>query len=234
MNYARVSRGPWRLKAFIDDEGRPVASAFLTVRPHKCSLETLWALLNSPVANAFAFCHLGKRHNIVGNMRRIPVPRSAAFDEIDRAARAYLNAAAARPDSDELYRLMLRVDAAVLRQYAPPVDLERALLSLFTGWDRVGVPFKQARYFPPELSHPMRFSDFVAYESDWPSTNRRRGELVDKDIAGTITSGEAMELACLQAYADFYLEKVSPRPTHVLEELEDRVFGSATIRKKGV
>jgi hypothetical protein len=234
MNYAPVSRGPWRLKAFIDHKGRPVASAFLTARPLACSLESLWALLNSPVANAYAFCHLGKRHNIVGDMRRIPMPGGMALGEIETAARKYLEVAAARPDSDELYRLMLQVDAAVLRQYALPVDLERALLSLFTGWDRVGVPFKQARYFPPELSHPMRFSDFVAYESDWPSTNRRRGILVDKDIGGTITSGEALELAGLQAYADYYLEKVSPRPTHVLEELENRVFGTATIRTKGV
>jgi type I restriction-modification system DNA methylase subunit len=234
MNYARVSRGPWQLKALIDRQGRPVASRFITVRPRTCSLEILWALLNSPVANAYAFTHLAKRDNIVGDMRRIPVPSGATFNEIETASREYLDAAASQADSDELYRLMLHVDAAVLRQYALPVELERALLSPFTGWDRVGVPFKQDRYFPPELSHPMSLSDFVAYESDWPSANRRRGELVDKEIGGTITSSEAAELARLQAYADYYLEKVSPRPTRVLEELEDRVFGTATIRKKGV
>jgi hypothetical protein len=162
------------------------------------------------------------------------MPGGGSLDEIETAARNYLDAAADRADSDQLYRLMSQVDAAVLRQYTLPVDLERALLSLFTGWERVGVPFKQVQYFPPGLSHLIRFSDFVAYESDWPSANRRRGELVDKEIGGTITSAEAVELAALQAYADYYLEKVSPRPTHVLEELEDHVFGSATIRKKGV
>jgi hypothetical protein len=234
MSYARASRGPWRIKAFIDIKGRPVASAFLTVRPIGCSLESVWALFNSPVANAYAFCHLGKRHNIVNDMREIPMPRSKAFEEIEEAARRYLDAATARADKDELYRLMQKVDAAVLRQYSLPVALESALLSLFTGWDRVGVPFTQDRYFPPELSHPMGFSDFVAYASDWPSTNRRRGKLVDKEIDGTITSDEAAELVGLQAYADYYLEKVSPRPTHALEELEDRVFGNATMRKKGV
>lgn len=30
MNYARVGSGPWRIKALIDQEGRPVTSAFLT------------------------------------------------------------------------------------------------------------------------------------------------------------------------------------------------------------
>jgi hypothetical protein len=51
MNYARVSRGPWRLKALLDRKGRPVASRFITVRPRSCSLEVVWALLNSPIAN---------------------------------------------------------------------------------------------------------------------------------------------------------------------------------------
>lgn len=233
INYAPVSRGPWRLKALIDRKGRPVTSAFITVRPRRCSLEVLWGLLNSPIANAYAFCHLGKRHNIVRDMRQIPLPQGIAFEEIEVAGRAYLDAAVSGVGDKELCRLMTRVDEAVLRQYSLPVELEWTLLSLFTGWDRAGVPFNQNRYFPPELRYPIRFSDFVAYESDWPSTNRRRGKLVDKEIGGVITGGEAAELIGLQAYADYYLEKVSPRPTHILKELEDRVFGTATIRKKG-
>lgn len=233
INYARVSRGPWRLKAFIDKTGRPVASRFITVRPRSCSLEVIWALLNSPIANAYAFTHLGKRDNLVGDMRRIPMPGGMAFDDIEITARGYIEAAAAGVDSKELSRLMQRLDAAVLRQYALPVDLEWALLALFTTWEREGVPFSQDRYFPPELNHPMRFSDFVAYESDWPSANRRRGELVDKEIAKTTTRDEAVELASLQAYADYYLAKVSPRPTQLLEELEGRLFGIAPLRKKG-
>ena len=228
LNYARVSRGPWRLKAFIDEKGRPVTSRFITVRPKTCSLEVLWALLNSPVANAYAFTHSTKRDNLVGDMRRMPVPKGMVFNEIESATRAYFDAANARVASDELHRLMLRVDAAVLRQYALPLELERSLLSLFRGWDRVGVPFEQDWYFPPELNHSMRLVDFLAYESDWPSTNRRRGELIDKEIDGTITSDEAVELAALQAYADYYLQKVSPRPTDVLEELERRVFAVTT------
>src|SRR5260370_12787882 len=100
MSYARVSRGPWRLKAFIDTKGRPVASAFLTARPHACSLESLWGLLNSPLANAYAFCHLAKRHNIVGDIRKVPMPMGTVFDEIGAACREYLAAAASRADSD--------------------------------------------------------------------------------------------------------------------------------------
>jgi hypothetical protein len=231
MSYAPVSRGPWRIKTFIDWNGRPVASRFITARPRTCSLEVLWALLNSPVANAYAFTHLGKRDNLVGEMREIPMPRGEAFEEIEVTARAYLTSANNKSGADKLQRLMMQVDAAVLRQYGLPASLERDLLALFTGWNRVGVPFEQSYYFPPELTYPMRFTDFVTYESDWSSTNRRRGELIDKEISGTTSSEEGTELAALQAYADYYLEKVSPRPMHVLVQLEDRVFGSANRKK---
>lgn len=233
MSYARVSRGPWRLKALIDRAGRPVTSRFLTVRPKACSLEVLWALLNSPVANAHAFTHLEKRDNLVSEVQRIPVPKGTAFDEIETIAREYLDAAKSGLDPARLHGLMMQVDAAVLRQYALPVGLEQTVLSLFTGWNRVGVPFTQDRYFPPELTQPISLSDFVKYESDWPSTNRRRGKLVDREINGKNTNAETAELASLQAYADYFLDKVSPRPTDLLQQLEDRFFGSKSMKTKG-
>ena len=76
LNYARVSRGPWRLKAVFDRTGHAVTSGFITVRPRSriWTLEYLWAILNSPVANAFAYTHSDKRHNLVGMIRGLPVP----------------------------------------------------------------------------------------------------------------------------------------------------------------
>lgn len=95
LNYAPVSSGPWRLKALIDKQGHPVTSRFIPVRPKKSSysIETLWALLNSPVANAYAYSHLGKRDNIVGDIRKIPMPKMSSFEGVERAASAYLAAA---------------------------------------------------------------------------------------------------------------------------------------------
>src|SRR5207245_11404345 len=92
LNYAPASRGPWRLKALIDKRGHAVTSNFIAIRPtvSSCSLETLWALLNSPIANAYAFSHLGKRHNIVGDIRKIPMPRADSFERVQAAARHYL------------------------------------------------------------------------------------------------------------------------------------------------
>jgi hypothetical protein len=60
--------------------------------------------------------------------------------------------------------------------------------------------------------------------ADWPVFNRRRGELIDREVAGTITPDEAVELARLQADADLYLEATTPRPTAVPEGLEARVL----------
>ncbi|MDA1054333.1 MAG: N-6 DNA methylase [Planctomycetota bacterium] len=234
MSYARVSRGPWRLKALIDRKGRPVASRFLTVRPRDSSLELLWAFLNSPVANAYAFTHLAKRDNIVGDMRRIPLPRGNSFNEIEAAARAYMDAASSGADEERLRASLARVDAEVMRQYALPLNLETSLLSLFTDWQRPGVPFKQTHFLPEELEGKLHFAEFVDYEADWSTTNRRRGELIDKDISGNLSSSERSELDGLQAYADYHLEQVAPRPTDVLEQLEDLVLAKAGKRDRDV
>jgi len=227
LNYARASRGPWRLKALIDKLGHPVTSRFIPVRPisPSYSLEVLWALLNSPVANAYAFSHLGKRDNIVREVRRIPIPQKVSFERVHAAASNYLDAAGS-PGSNpaNLQRLLLRVDCEVLEAYSLPLELEQSLLRLFTDWDRVGVPFLQDRYVPKELEGRLRFSDFLQFENDWSVTNRERGILIDKIISGSITMKEQQRLDALQIYADYHIEQVAPRPTYVLDELENRLF----------
>ncbi|MEX2306985.1 MAG: N-6 DNA methylase [Pirellulales bacterium] len=229
LNYAPVSRGPWRLKALIDRVGRPAASRFITVRPRdqQYSLEVLWALLNSPIANGYAFTHLSKRDNIVGEIRKIPVPKTGEFTEVDKAAKAYLKAATTGQDPATLQKLMLKVDVEVLSQYSLPAELERAVLHLFDGFERVGVPFSQTSYLPEQLDYPIRLAGFLQFEKDWSATNRERGRLIDKRIAKTITNDEQIRLSALQAYADYYLDKVAPRPTRSLEELEDEVIAKS-------
>jgi type I restriction-modification system DNA methylase subunit len=100
LNYAPVSRGPWRLKALLDAEGHPVTSRFLTVRPRSAELplEALWAVLNSPVGNAFAYCHSEKRDNLSRDMRRMPVPDLSKADlrPLRKAVVDYLTAARGR------------------------------------------------------------------------------------------------------------------------------------------
>lgn len=235
LNYARVSRGPWRLKALIDRVGRPVTSRFMPVRPRgpSYSLEVLWALLNSPVANAYAYTHLSKRDNIVGDIRRIPVPPVRSSPNLDQSIKAYLDAVEEQRDATVLEHLLLRVDVEILKLYALPIELERALLDLFNGYERVGVPFVQKQYIPEELDHPIRLADFLECEADWSLANRERGRLIDKDIAGTISAEERTRLDALQAYADYHLDKVAPRPTQILDDLEDRLLADSAEKVRG-
>jgi hypothetical protein len=237
LNYARASRGPWRLKALIDKLGHPVTSNFIPVRPTSpaYSLEILWALLNSPVANAYAFSHLGKRHNIVGDIRRIPMPKPGSFERVQAAADAYL-AAASSPGTNppNLQKLLLRVDCEVLGLYSLPFELEQSLLGLFTDWERVGVPFSQNRYLPKELESRLSLFDFLQFENDWSVTNRERGMLIDKSISGSLTTEEQKRLDALQIYADYHIEQVAPRPTNVLDELEGRLFSNPPRKDRNV
>lgn len=53
--------------------------------------------------------------------------------------------------------------------------------------------------------------------------NRERGRLIDRQIAGTITPEEQAQLDAMQAAMDRYLERSSPRPTDVLDEIEARL-----------
>ncbi len=221
INYSRVSRGPWRLKALIDSKGHPVTSRFITLRSNRYSLETLWAILNSPVANAFAFAHAGKRDNLVGMLRKFPMPQGEEFSEIDDAVKHFFASANQGGDARSQLTLMSEISAAVLKRYNLPNELEYQLLSLFDGWERPGVSFKQSVLLPCELGGKVRYSDFVQYEKNWRTTNRRRAILIDKKIEGTLTEDERNEFEALQTYTDYYLEKETPLPTDELEKLEN-------------
>jgi hypothetical protein len=160
VNYAPVAREPWRLKAAIDDEGIAVSSRFLVFRPKSngFSLRVLWALLNSPIANAYAYCVSGKRETLKKEWLLFPVPSSLnnRTQAIESAAFAYLDAveasALAFMESDkkgEVKKALLALDAEVLKLYDLPPRLERQLLDLFTGVERKGVGCDFRGYYPP-------------------------------------------------------------------------------------
>jgi hypothetical protein len=236
LNYAPASRGPWRLKALIDKRGHAVTSRFVPVRPKtsRYSLELLWALLNSPVANAYTYSHLGKRDNIVGGIRKIPIPKATSFEHIERTVAAYLAAASSQAAPAELEKLLLRVDSEVLKLYSLPLHIEQALLGLFSDWKRVGVPFAQTGYLPKELDGKMHFFDFLQFEENWSVTNRERGMLIAKSISSTLNTEEQARLDALQAYADYHLESVSPRSTRALDDLEKRLLSDSPSKSKNI
>lgn len=149
LNYAPCSRGPWRLKALIDPNGHALSSRFVVFRPHDgVPLELIWGLLNSPLANAFMYDHSGKRDNLVGTLREIPIPRFER-DDLERVVilvRSYLDLAA--HNSPDAQQVLLSVDAELLKQYDLPPRSERQILDQFQNYPRPGVPFRQTAYFP--------------------------------------------------------------------------------------
>jgi hypothetical protein len=175
LNYARVSRGPWRLKAFLDSEGHAVTSRFLTIRPKvgECPLEFIWALCNSPFANAYVYAQTMKRDILAGSVRAMPVPTISvdAADRVAEMARQYLAALsqsagilAPATELDRARQLLLRLDAEVLRLYELPPRLERQLLDLFARWERPGVPFSFDRYYPDDYEPCLPLHVYLSAE----------------------------------------------------------------------
>jgi len=99
LNYAPVGRDAWRLKALIDVQGHPVTSRFIVVRPksESISLHVLWAICNSPIGNAFAYCMSSKREILTGDLERMPVPQLGgnSLRALERAVKEYMDKAQA-------------------------------------------------------------------------------------------------------------------------------------------
>jgi hypothetical protein len=236
FNEARSSRGPWRLKGLIDAEGHPVAGRFNVVRPRTGEpVEFLWALLNSPIANAFAFTHSGNRHNDAGMMRQMPVPATddASIQRVCEAARNYLDYVSPKDaylhpavNPETVRELVLRMDNAVLRLYLLPRELEWELLSLFAGWSRGGLPFRFDRYFPEHFTDRISLADHLAITYDWSETNRRRESLIRKKMGRLITQFEQAELDHLQSLASSRVRLFAPLPLKELDEVHRQLVGS--------
>ena len=207
VNYAPVSRRPWRLKAAIDAVGLPIASRFLVFRPHRSDLplEVLWAILNSPVANAFAFSVSGKRQTLPKEWRQFPVPALSAEDvtRISDAARRYretvqsTEAGVFGGADDTAVRHALRaMDAEVLRVYGLPPKLERQLLSLFDGVERLGVGCKFGDYpLGGETPHlPLWLRLQIP----------RYHEIAARKLAGQLSEVDSGELRTIETLFDKY------------------------------
>jgi hypothetical protein len=173
LNYACVSREPWRLKAILDETGHAITSRFIAVRPTKPEVTALylWAVLNSPLANAYAFCHSGKRDVLVGTMRAMPVPYWSLSHtaHIEQTALRYrtlavspgqLFDAAATPEG--IKQALLEMDAAILRAYDLPTRLERQLLDFFCGVERKGVGCTFTGYFPPDFKSVIPLHKYIS------------------------------------------------------------------------
>jgi hypothetical protein len=179
------------MKAWLDQEGLAVKGNFLVVRPKgsRVSGMALWALLNSPLANARVYCLATKRHIIGSDLLRLPIPQGNGdwMGSIASAAQAYLAATKNtggffQPDPDPavVKARLLAMDAAVLQAYDLPPRLERQLLDLFTGVPRKGVGCTFTGYYPAGFSsclplHMLLSEDFERARADLTSDRFKPG-----------------------------------------------------------
>jgi hypothetical protein len=174
MNYARVGSGPWRIKALIDREGRPVTSAFLTfqIQDENWSLFSLWAILNSPLANAYVYCNSMERHNLSGTVRAIPIPSCTkrTLGKLDGLVAEYFTLME-KGDSpfgvdirDTTRELLLSIDAEVTRLYDLPPKMEKRVLDLFQGVQRKGVDFSFTGYYPEDFESAVPLHEYLSEE----------------------------------------------------------------------
>ncbi len=223
-NAARFERkSPWRIAAWADAEGLAFSKEFFALWPVEGVSEfALAAILCSPIANAFSFRHDLERHNHIYTLRQLSVPsvehlRSGGLlDEECRQLQAMLQAD--HPSSARVIEQLLRLDAAVLDAYGIPDRIQRQLLDQFQGWRRpVAVRFEG--YFPDHFRDSMSLRDLVTIQYDWETANDRRCDLIDKELADTLTAAERAELEHLQLLAELLVRLKAPYPNQELEEL---------------
>lgn len=252
INYGPVGRGAWRLKALLDEKGHAVTSRFLTVRPKKAELPLLflWAVCNSPLANAFVYTHSLKRDILAGLMRELPLPRAgrAGVEGVVDAARAYLNGcdrlqsgslfdqAAGDVSVGDVHHLLRLMDAEVLRLYDLPARSERKLLSFFNE-RRPGVPGNFKGYYPTGFKKPIALYVFL---SDTFQKVQREGvlktileplatrfdELVQKHYSMGLTPDERVELRKLQVEVAGRDYAAAPPSDDWMDDIEARTIRS--------
>jgi hypothetical protein len=189
----RASRNPWRIKAFLDPVGKPAKNNFLIVRSDRADVPPLflWALLNSPLANAFMARDTMQRDNADGDLADVPVPRlsPAGVAAVVDAATRYREAALANEKAakakaaqrrgasplfesgssdsplvagDDVRTALLRLDAAVLRLYGLPVRLERQLLNFFREHERPDVGCTFGDYYPADFKSLVPLHKYIS------------------------------------------------------------------------
>jgi len=217
------------------------------------NLKVLWALLNSPLANSYLYGHSSKRDVLGGTVLELPVFSfdQESSKNLENLVDGYFAAAKGtvpikrkrkpsqsikadqlslglhddfdEPEDESLKYLHWRIDAEVLRLYDLPGEVEKEILQLFTGVNRLGVPFVQTEYFPEGFDSLERLADLLAITADWNSTNQRRVRLIKKDVKEGLSPEETTELQRLETLADARIELIDLQQPSQPDEIQRTV-----------
>jgi hypothetical protein len=160
VNGSARSRGPWRLAAVPDSEGLVASETQIGVWPQPDSGYDeflLSAILNSPVANAFVATREGKLNVTQEILCLIPVPY---FTEPQKdMVRVLIREYRESPST----RLLMEIDALVLKAYRLHPRLETQLLKFFQGQGRLR-PTRHGfgDYVPADFDINFSLSDYLS------------------------------------------------------------------------
>jgi len=207
--------------------GKPAKNNFLTVRSQRADVPPLflWALLNSPIANAFMARDTMQRDNRDGDLANIPVPTlsPAGVAAIVNAASQYRKVALACekevakraaqrrnaaplfnrgaeevPASvgDDVRHALLGMDAAVVRLYSLPVRLERQLLEFLSEHERPDVGCTFTGYYSAGFKSLVPLHKYISAGY--------RGSTVDQVADRMKPDGSSAGTAALRAAAEAF------------------------------
>ena len=207
VNARRRTRGAWTISASIDYEGIVCYQNFHGVwSKGAVSLETLAAILNGPVANAFVATREGKRDVQVRTLLGIPCPElTPAQDEaIASLVRQYMNTrkqwlkgSLSREEGHETCETLLRwIDAEVLKAYDLAPRTERILLDCFLSQTRPG-PVTFTGYFPTSFQPRIPWHRYLSDEMEKARASSTLGRLpiIDDPIISAALEDLYEELA---------------------------------------
>jgi hypothetical protein len=161
-----LSRGPWRYAAVIDKKGQIVGRRFfiLWTTRHEISVDTLAAILNSPLAEAFVYSLCSKRDITKDIYLSIPIPNnlSAHSQLIDSLVSEYTENVLSN-NKKRAKEILLRIDAEILKLYNLSPKMERKLLDLFWGYQR-RVPFEFKGYISPNISSWIPLNLYISQQ----------------------------------------------------------------------
>lgn len=164
-NAARKARGSWRLAA------APESTELVCTQRYHCfwptngwGVKALAGLLNSPLVSAFIASREGNRDVRKLTLMEIPIPSLTPNDMVvlEGLVDDYMAALNDKPEARfELWgggnweqraqKILLQMDALILKGYGLPPWLERRLLDFFQG-ERRPVPFDFGDYFPADFT----------------------------------------------------------------------------------
>lgn len=198
-NAARLSRGPWTIAASIDTKGLICYQNFHGIwTTSSLTLESIAAVINSPVANAFIAPLRTSRHNQISMVKNIPVPvftkrHILAISTLVEQYQSYRTQWQAQPnhagDFEAACRQVLaQIDAEVLSAYELPPRLEKQLLDTFAGYQRPG-PVHFTGYYPANFRPAIPWRIFISQgfqKADARSTIDRLPVLNDPVISAAV------------------------------------------------